>query len=405
MDFIPPMIAPLDLANPPEDFFENPFPYYRELRETNPVASDGRGGVMVSRYADLAQIYRRHDIFVSDKRKEFAPKFGNGPLFRHHTTSLVFNDDPYHARVRNRLVGALSPRAVKSLELRLAQHCDDLVESWLTQGQADAIEAFAGAVPVRVISDLLGVPNEDRGQLRDWSLAILGALEPVLTSEQLQAGNDAVATFSDYLAELIAERRRYPGDFDTDLLTRLIHSEDAPLSEDELVHNAIFLLNAGHETTTNLIASALWIWSGLDELPVTDARICAAFIEEVLRCESPNQLGNRRTTVDIEIGGRMVPADTTITLVIGAANRDPAVFEDADRFDPGRSPNRHLAFGLGNHQCAGLSLARMEAQIALQAIGKRNMRPRLLAPPVRQRRVRFRGFASLPMTLQGLGSK
>lgn len=390
----------LDLANPPQAFFDDPFPYYRSLREEAPIADDGRGGILLSRYADLVTVYRNSVSYLSDKKKEFGPKFGDGPLFQHHTTSLVFNDDPYHARVRKRLVGALSPRALVNIEERLGAHCDAMIDSWIEKGQVDVVEHFAGAIPVRVIGDMLGVPDQDRSQLRGWSLAILGALEPVLSEEQLSIGNAAVSTFSAYLEDLIKDRKRRPGDPETDLLTRLIQGDEEPLSGDELVHNAIFLLNAGHETTTNLIASALNIWSGRPSLDLSDPAKCAAFIEEVLRCESPNQLGNRRVAVDVNLAGHHLPAGTNITLLIGAANRDPEAFADPETFDPVRTPNRHLAFGLGNHQCAGLSLARIEARIAITAIESRGLRPALIAPPVRQKRVRFRSFEALQMQLR-----
>lgn len=391
--------APLDLADPPAGFFDDPYPAYRAVRETAALCDDGRGGLLVSRHADLSAIYRDAAAFLSDKRQDFAPKFGAGPLFEHHTTSLVFNDDPYHGRVRRRLTGALSPRAVAALGERLARHCDALIDALLDRGGGDLVELYASAVPVRVIGDMLGVPEADRAHLRHWSLAILGALEPVLGVDQRQAGNDAVTAFAAYLEALIADRRRYPGDPEQDLLTRLIAADDPPLTVAELVHNAIFLLNAGHEMTSNLIGSALHILGTRpDEVPDSDAAI-DGFVEEVLRFESPNQLGNRRAGRDCTIAGIAIAAGTPITLMIGAANRDPAVFPDPDRFDPHRRPNRHLAFGAGSHQCAGLSLARVEARVAIARIRQRRVALALCEEPRRQHRVRFRGFEALHMTV------
>lgn len=387
--------APLDLALPPPGFFDDPWPHYRQLRAT-PVADDGSGGLILSRYAELDQVYRDPLRFASDKRAEFGVKFGESPLFAHHTTSLVFNDEPRHGRVRRRLVGALSPKAVGRLAHALTPVCDALAAVIARQGGGDALEDFAAAVPVRVIGDLLGVPERDRAPLRNWSLAILGALEPRLDEAQRTAGNAAVGAFAAYLKELIAERRRHPGDPETDLLTRLVADGDEPLDACELVHNAIFLLNAGHETTTNLIASGIW------RLATDPASVAAhsteAFVEELLRCESPNQLGNRTVVGGCELGGFDIPARTRLTLVIGSANRDPDAFDDPERFAPGRRPNRHLAFGAGPHQCAGLNLARIEARIALDA-WRRLPAFRLAAPAVRQRRVRFRGFERLMVTL------
>ena len=294
----------------------------------------------------------------------------------------------------------------------------DLVDRLLDAAQEkscfDLIEDFAAAIPIEVIGNLLGVPLADRGPLRGWSLAILGALEPALTGEQMARGNQAVRDFLDYLRLLVAERRRLPGDPGHDVLTRMIQGErdgggagggerdggDEILSENELLHNCIFLLNAGHETTTNLIGNAL---ATLLDWPDQRTRLIGApalihtAVEECLRFESSNQLGNRITTQPTEIGGVYLPQGTPITLCIGAANRDPDVFADPDRLDLARDPNRHLAFGFGTHQCAGLSLARLEGRIAIQRFLTRFPRYHAVGEAVRGGRARFRGFLSFPV--------
>jgi cytochrome P450 len=388
------------LSEPPDGFFDDPFPFYRQLREQAPIAQAPDGSVLLSRHADLSAAYRDAASFSSDKRVEFAPKYGRGPLFCHHTTSLVFNDDPYHGRVRKRLVGALTPRALAALAEALGPYCDRLLDRF---AGGDAVEGYAAAVPVRVIGDMLGVPEADRGPLRGWSLAILGALEPQPGPDRLAAGNAAVAEFSAYLADLIEARRRLPGDPERDLLTRLIAGDgDEALTSAELIHNAIFLLNAGHETTSNLIGSALYILATMPDVRralIADPEAMPSFVEEVLRFESPNQLGNRRAVRDTEIAGVAVAAGTQVTLVIGAANRDPAAFAGPETFDFRRSPNRHLAFGAGPHQCAGLSLARIEARIAIAAWLRRFPEFGLARRPEWQRRVRFRGLTALEVSL------
>jgi len=387
----------LRLDAPPVGFYEDPYPLYQRLRTTAPIADDGKGGLLLTRHADLSEVYRDTARFVSDKRAEFAPKFGPSPLLEHHTTSLVFNDDPYHAHVRRRLVGALTPRAVSTLGAKLATHCDTLVDYLVQAGGGDAIEGFAAAIPVRVIGDMLGLPESDRKELRSWSLAILGALEPALNPQQQMRGNSAVKEFAAFMGDLIAARRRRPGDPETDLLTRLI-AGDPPLTDMELIHNAIFLLNAGHETTSNLIGNALHILATTPGVH-PDGTGIDTFVEEVIRFESPNQLGNRRAATNTAIAGVPVSAGTSLTLIIGAANRDPEVFEEPERFIAARSPNRHLAFGAGNHQCAGLSLARLEARVALDSWRRGIPRFALAAPPSRQHRVRFRGFETLPVVI------
>jgi cytochrome P450 len=395
--------APWSLAEPPDGFFDDPFHFYRRLREEAPIARAAGGSILLSRHADLSAVYRDVATFSSDKRVEFAPKYGHGPLYAHHTTSLVFNDDPYHGRVRKRLVGALTPRALSALAEALVPYCETLLDRFTEAGCGDAVEGYAAAVPVRVIGDMLGVPEADRGPLRGWSLAILGALEPQPGPKRLTAGNAAVAEFSAYLAALVEARRRSPGDPERDLLTRLIAGEgNEALTPAELIHNAIFLLNAGHETTSNLIGSALYILATMPEVRralIGDKEAIAGFVEEVLRFESPNQLGNRRAVRDAVVAGAPIAAGTQVTLVIGAANRDPAIFADPDTFDVRRTPNRHLAFGAGPHQCAGLSLARIEARIAIAAWLRRFPDFRLARPAHWQRRVRFRGLSALEIAL------
>jgi cytochrome P450 len=388
---------PLDLA---PEFYENPYPAYQALLTHSPVHLCPDGAYFLSRHADLMKVYRDTTLFSSDKKKEFFPKYGDSPLFEHHTTSLVFNDPPLHTRVRKLIVGALTPRAIAGMEPGLLRLVDDLLDKMADRREVDLIDDFASAIPVEIIGNLLDVPHEERAPLRDWSLAVLGALEAVLTPEQEKRGNDAVAEMVDYLKGLVARRRKNPGDPAIDVLTRLIEGEDGDrLSEMELLQNCIFLLNAGHETTTNLIGNGLYTlleWPEEMARLKTDPDLIGPAIEEMLRFESSNQLGNRITTTDVEIGGVKMGPDTRIWLCIGAANRDPAQFPDPDRFDISRKPNRHLAFGSGPHTCAGLSLARLEGKIAISRFLARFTDYQLNGAPVRGGRARFRGFLSIP---------
>jgi hypothetical protein len=396
--------AGFDLRALPAAFLDDPYPTYRALRETTPVLRLPDGGLFLTRWADLDRVYRDTQAFSSDKQVEFAPKYGATPLYDHHTTSLVFNDPPRHTRVRRLIAGSLTPRAIAAMQPALQALVDRLLDTLARHPAPDLIEHFAAAIPVEVIGTLLGVPHDERGPLRDWSLAILGALEPAPTPAQLAAGNRAVVEFLDYLETLVARRRARPGDAD-DVLTRLLaeDADGAHLSEPELLHNLIFLLNAGHETTTNLIGNALALfctWPNARARLLADPALVAPAVEEVLRFESSNQLGNRRAVADATIGGVAVPAGTLVTLCIGAANRDPEQFADPETFDIARRPNRHLAFGVGPHVCAGLALARLEGQVAIGGFLARFPRYRLAAPPVRGGRARFRGFAALPAALE-----
>jgi cytochrome P450 len=391
-----------DLKRLPEDFIDDPFPYYAALRAHDPVHRMPDGAYLLTRWRDCDAVYRDARTFSSDKKVEFFPKYGDAPLYRHHTTSLVFNDPPLHTHVRRAIQGALSARVISEMEVGLVALVDRLLDDIAAKGRADAIEDFAAAIPVEIIGNLLGVPHADRGPLRGWSLAILGALEPVLTEAQTARGNDAVRDFSAYLTGLIADRRAHPRDPEKDLLTRLLRGEreGRTLSEDELVQNCIFILNAGHETTTNLIGNALEIFvrfPGERRRLIDNSGLMKSAVEEVLRYESSNQLGNRCVTQDTEIGGVAMPKGTLVTLCIGAANRDGEPFPDPDRFDAARNPTRHLAFGSGIHMCAGMSLARLEGRIAIERFLARFPDYDLDGAPVRSRRARFRGFTALPL--------
>lgn len=407
-------VRAFDLENPPAGFVENPFPHYAALLKHAPVLPQPDGSVLLSRHADLDRIYRDTTLYSSDKKKAFAPKFGAGsPLFEHHTTSLVFNDPPLHTRVRKIMTSALTPRAIAKMEPGLTETVDYLLDrmgSRAGEGEAvDLIEDFASSIPIQVIGNLLDVPMEERGPLRDWSLSILGALEPSLTPEQLRRGQQAVTDFKIYLEDLVARRRANPGNPETDVLTRLINGDgaDEKLSEIELLQNCIFILNAGHETTTNLIGNGLAL---LNDHPdqkarlLDDPELINSAVEEFLRYSSPNQLGNRETTAEIEIDGLQIPSGTNLHLCIGAANRDPAQFDDPDRLDITRKPNRHLAFAGGPHVCVGLTLARMEGRIAIGRFLDRFPGFKVVDGRVPGGRMRFRGYAQLPAEL-GSGAR
>ena len=362
------------------------------------------GAWFLTRYADLDAAYHDPVLFSSDKTVDFKNTMGDTSLYEHHTTSLVFNDPPRHNRVRKRLAPAFTPRALRALEGRVEEVVAASLDEVAEMGSFDLLHDFAMKLPIELIGDMLGVPREDRAKLSPWAVAILGGLEAELTPEQRDQYSKAVDDFKDYLRWLIAERERNPLADDTgEVLSNLVgpDADGDSLTELELLHNCIFLLNAGHETTANTVTNGidalLRFPDQMDRLRA-DPDLIVPAIEEVLRFESSVQLNNRKLTVDAEVGGVAMKKGDYIWLCIGAANRDPEEFPEPDLMDIGREKNRHLAFGSGIHACAGMSLGRMEARIALNGFIQRFGTIEPSGTARHHPRARFRGFVEYPVT-------
>ena len=402
-------IAPddFDLGDLPAEFYADPYPTYARLRVEAPVLACAGGSYFLTRYADLNAVYRDARRFSSDKRIQFGPVFGEqSPLFEHHTTSLVFNDPPLHTHVRKAIGNALSNRMVIAMRTDLEALVEELLDNLQAQGRFDLIADYAAAIPIEIIGNLLRIPKIDRAPLRRWSLGILGGLEVGLSKDKLAHGDVCVVEFLAFLQDFVATRRDDLSDEDDDILARLLRWEGdgVRLQATELYHQCIFLLNAGHETTTNLIGNGVEL---LLRHPQQLARLRAqpslinTAVEEILRFESSNQLGNRTTTEAVEIGGWEIVAGSVLTLCIGAANRDPERFDRVDDFDISRDPNPHLAFGAGIHTCAGLNVARLEGHVAISRLFERFPELAFDGQSQRAQRARFRGFTSLPLRAQG----
>lgn len=395
-----------DPGNLSAAYFENPYDLLGALREQSPVHRCPDGSVYLTRHADLFAVYRDPRTYSSDKTEQFRPLLGDSPLYEHHTTSLVFNDPPVHTRVRRAFGNALSPRAARSLAPDLQRLVDRLLDDCEARGTFDLVEDFAAAIPIEVIGQLLRIPPEERGPLRAWSLAILGALEFSLTPERLAEGNRAVTEFLDFLDDFVNRRREQLTDGDDDLLARLLRWEGEDgyqLRGRELYHQIVFLLNAGHETTTNLItngALALLDAPGQREhLMGADNAAADLAVEELLRFEAPIQLNNRRTTVATTLAGVALAPGTNVTLCIAAANRDETVFERPDELCLTRDPNPHLCFGSGIHTCAGLHIARLEGRIAIASLLRRFPKLSLCGSVIRAERARFRVILKMPASV------
>ncbi|GAB5448466.1 cytochrome P450 [Gymnodinialimonas sp.] len=396
-------VSGFDLNKIDAAFIEDPYPTLKALRQSAPVHRNADGSVYLTRHDDCLATYRARDM-LSDKTEAFGKKFGECPLKVHHTTSLIFNDPPYHTVVRKLISGAFTPRKLKEMERAIERIVSRLLDRVEDLGELDLIADFAMMLPTEIISIMLGVPEAYRAQLRGYSTAILGALDPVVSPEQMAAGNAAVEEFGAVLDELINHRRAHPdAAAEGEVLEALIFGEHEGrrLSQEELVQNCIFLLNAGHETTTSFVGNAISLLlnnPGEHQKLIEDPSLIGTAVEETLRMESPLQIGNRLAGEDITLpSGALVEKGTYIHTSIAAANRDPAVFDDADRLDITRKPNPHIAFITGIHVCLGASLARMEGKIALGGFVQRF--PKLAAdgPGERLGLARFRGWTSLPI--------
>ena len=406
MRLTPATAASFVLADVDRAFALDPYPDYRILRDHAPMCRQPDGSYVVTRYADIRQALGDAEVFSSDKRVDFKPRFGDTPLYEHHTTSIVFNDPPYHTRVRRLLAPFFAARVLRKMEHSIGVMVEKLLDRAAARGTIDVVEEFALVIPLNLIGDLLGIPFGERQPLRAWAKSILGALEPIRTPAELAQGNQAVVNFKTYLRDLIADKRaRPPPAENMDVLWALVNARDtgAGLSELEILHNAIFMLNAGHDTTGSLIANGVDLllrYPQQMQRLVDEPALIKSAIEEMLRFESPLQIGNRRTRHHTELGGVELAAGSFLHLIIASADHDERQFADADQFDVSRSPNKHLAFAHGIHTCAGNSVARIEAAIAFSKLLERFPKMRRAAPTKRPQRSRFRVVEQLLVTLE-----
>ena len=387
-------IESFDLYNPPSDFIDNVYKYYNLLREKSPIHKNCDGSYVLTSYKDIVSVYRNFKIWSSDKKAEFGEKFGSSPLFEHHTSSVVFVDPPDHTRIRKIFQHAFTPKSILNLESDIKKLVDSYLVMMSDKKKFDFVSGFSFRLPVDVVCSVLGIPNEDRHLIRDWAHKILGALEPKLTSRQLEEGSNAVVNFKQYLKDQIKFRKNHKKlNKDNEILSLLIEAEGLELSETELLHQCIFMLNAGHETSTNMLSHGLnELINHIDQFKLLQkelGRIDTA-IDEILRFQPPIQINNRRCLENTTLGDIAIPKGSSVHMIIAGANRDPSQFFEPEIFNISRSPNRHLSFGLGIHICAGINLARLEAKIAIIGLLSSFREINLLKEPNIANRIRFR---------------
>jgi cytochrome P450 len=354
----------------------DPYPTYARLQGKGLVLPTVLGGWLLSRHAEVFAVLRDTRFSSSSRHQagyeqfaELGRQLGLSDLQDLMGRVMLFADPPDHTRLR-RIVGkAFTARAVEDMRPRIAAIVDRMLDAVAAEGGADLVEALAFPLPVTVISDMLGVPDEDHEMLRSWTAEAVKALDPSDDMTVFFPAAEAIRALRTYFDELVGHRRRALG---SDLLSALIAAEDDGdrLSHEELLDTAILLFGAGHETTVNLIAGgALNLLGHPGELARlrADPTLITSAVEELLRFGPPVQLTARIATVDVELAGQPIAAGTEVVALIAAANRDPEVFEDPGRLDIGRRDNRHLSFGGGIHHCLGAPLARIEGQ---EAIGR-----------------------------------
>ena len=355
----------------------DPYPRYRQLRDVAPVHRSDLGAVwFLTRWADCNAVLRDPRLGKGDLNDDRRALFNPGLPPRQQTVmgnSMLFVNPPDHTRLRGLVSRGFTPRRMQDLEAHVGHMADVIVDRMAVEGDVDVMDALAFRLPVQVIGELVGVPPSDRDQFRTLVRASAAALEPGVTAEQVEEAEHAMAIMDDYFRSLI-ERRR--ADLEHDLVSALIAARDGEdrLSEDEMVATLILLFAAGFETTTNLIGNGLLC---LLRNPDQFARLRAepdlvgSAVEEMLRFESPVQVDARTAFEPVEIDGHRIDTGETVVTFLGAANRDPAEFDDPERFDVTRDPNHPLSFAAGIHYCLGANLARLEGRVVFDRLVRR----------------------------------
>ena len=371
---IEPLFNPLS-----PDFIRDPYPHYARLRSTDPVHVNAHGAFVLSRHADASLVMRDKRFgkdYVERQIRRYGPKIMEEPVFRSMSHWMLQQDPPDHTRLRGLVVKAFTARRVEDMRARIQEIVDQTIDAVMAQGHMDLIEDFAFRLPVTIICDMLGIPEDHREVFYKSSRDGGRLLDPVpLTPDEIKQGNAGNMMAQMYFQQLFELRRKTPAD---DLITQLLQAEDdgSKLTNEELTANIILLFGAGHETTVNLIGNGLLaLHRNPDQMALlkSNPALITNAIEEFLRYDSSVQMTGRVTLEDIEdLGGKRIPKGESVLCLLGSANRDPAVYPDRpDQLDITRPNVRPLSFGGGIHFCLGAQLARIEAEVAISTLLRR----------------------------------
>ncbi|WP_433435749.1 cytochrome P450 [Nonomuraea sp. CA-141351] len=389
------------------DFVAHPYRVYDELRRESPVSYfEPTNQWLISRHADVNALLRdrrlgrsylhvaTHEEFGKPPEPEF-----HEPFWRVIRAGMLDVEPPVHTRLRRLVSKAFTPRMVESLRPRVRAVAEGLVDAFVEKGGGDLIAEVAEPLPVTVIAEMLGIPEQDRHLLRPWSADICGMYELNPAPDAQHAAVRAASDFAGYLKTLAAERRRTPGD---DLISALAQIDE--LTEDELVGTCVLLLNASHEATVNVTGNGWWaLFRNPSELARLreDRSLLPTAVEELMRWDTPLQMFERWVLEDIEVHGVGIPRGAEVALLFGSANRDPAVFDEPDRLDVGRADNPHISFGAGIHFCLGAPLARIELMESFGALLARAGKLELRQEPAWKPGYIMRGLQSLEISAAG----
>jgi cytochrome P450 len=414
------MTSPLSAEAPGIDFDDllsdvavnHPSRFYGALRAHDPVYFNPRwNGWIVTRYDDVAAGFRAHEQLSSDRMAgpwgdDFALSKQNLQEYLYEVLSkcFVWRDPPFHTRVRTLLNKAFIPRSIELLRPRARRLVAELIEALPAEEPVDFLHGFAFHLPVMVICEYLGIPGEARESVKHWSDDLSAVI--FVRGHDLdrnRKAEEAARAMLDYVRSIVRERRSHPQD---DLISAILAAEDehVTITEDEIVANIVLMVFAGHETTMNLISNGIAAfgrhpdqWRRLQQKP----NLVRHAVEEVLRTDGPLRATARWAREALDIGGKEIAPNDRVLLVQIAANHDPAAFSDPDRFDIGRTGNRHVAFGHGIHTCLGAPLARMESQEAFSYLSERFDRVEVLEePPVYAAAIASGGFEELHVTFR-----
>ncbi|MFC8989238.1 MULTISPECIES: cytochrome P450 [unclassified Streptomyces] len=406
------MMAQPDLAFDPWDpaFVADPYPAYAELRERGRVHwFEPTNQWLVPHHADVSALLRDRRLGRTHLHRFTHEEFGRTPPPPEQEPFHTLNDHgmldlepPDHTRIRRLVSKAFTPRTVERLKPYVEGLAGDLVTALVDAGGGDLLRDVAEPLPVAVIAEMLGIPEADRAPLRPWSADICGMYELNPSGEAADKAVRASVEFSAYLRDLIAERRKNPGD---DLVSGLIaaHDEDDRLTEQEMISTCVLLLNAGHEATVNSTVNGWWaLFRNPGQLAAlrADHSLVPRAVEELMRYDTPLQLFERWVLDEIEIDGQVIPRGAEIAMLFGSANHDPAVFTDPDRLDLTRADNPHISFSAGIHYCIGAPLARIELAASMTALLEKAPGLRLAAEPLRKPNFVIRGLEGLAVEVR-----